>query len=113
MRVGRVAGRAAQLPPRLVRRVPVAVLTEPAARRRHRVPVASRSGGATRRLKMLEWARREDAEHWQTHSRPISAETLRKRLHVGATTARALVTQLRAEAVLTGPATETLTEVSA
>ncbi|MFF4355213.1 SpdA protein, partial [Streptomyces sp. NPDC001530] len=33
---------------------------------------------------LLERARAEDARHWQTHRRPISAETLRKRLHIGA-----------------------------
>ncbi|WP_035952727.1 hypothetical protein [Parafrankia sp. EUN1f] len=37
----------------------------------------------------------EDTLHWKQHHRPISAETLRKRLHVGAPTARHLVTQLR------------------
>jgi len=41
----------------------------------------------------------EDREHWQTYRRPISAETLRKRLHVGATTARALVSILRTEPI--------------
>ncbi|WP_076843475.1 hypothetical protein [Protofrankia coriariae] len=44
---------------------------------------------------LLDRARAEDALHWQTHHRPISAETLRKRLHVGARTARGLVAQLR------------------
>ncbi len=44
---------------------------------------------------LLDRARVEDALHWQTHRRPISAETLRKRLHVGARTARSLVAQLR------------------
>jgi len=33
--------------------------------------------------------------HWQHHHRPISAETLRKRMRVGSPTARQLVTQLR------------------
>jgi hypothetical protein len=47
---------------------------------------------------LLERARAEDAEHWRTHRRPISAETLRKRLHVGAVTSRALVTRIRAGA---------------
>jgi hypothetical protein len=35
--------------------------------------------------------------HWQQHQRPISAETLRKRLHVGAGTARRLAAQLRSD----------------
>ncbi|MFC4463653.1 SpdA protein [Streptomyces xiangluensis] len=45
---------------------------------------------------LLEQARAEDARHWQTHRRPISAETLRKRLHIGAARSRALVAVLRA-----------------
>ncbi|WP_347177120.1 hypothetical protein [Parafrankia sp. EAN1pec] len=46
---------------------------------------------------LLEQARVEDALHWRTHRRPISAETLRKRLHIGARTARRLVVQLRTD----------------
>ncbi len=46
---------------------------------------------------LLDRARVEDALHWQTHRRPISAETLRKRLHLGARTARSLVAQLRTD----------------
>jgi hypothetical protein len=42
-------------------------------------------------------ARAEDVLHWQQHRRPISAEPLGKRLHVGSRRARALVTQLRAD----------------
>ncbi|KLL09764.1 hypothetical protein [Protofrankia coriariae] len=41
------------------------------------------------------WA--EDVLHWQQYQRPISAETLRKRLHVGTPTARKLVAQLRSD----------------
>ncbi|GAB2966992.1 hypothetical protein GCM10023080_031710 [Streptomyces pseudoechinosporeus] len=48
---------------------------------------------------LLERARAEDARHWQTHRRPISAETLRKRLHIGAARSRALVAVLRAGSV--------------
>ncbi|MGW3131074.1 hypothetical protein [Streptomyces sp. NPDC001123] len=44
---------------------------------------------------LLERARREDAEHWEPHRRPISAETLRKRLHIGAARSRTLVATLR------------------
>lgn len=33
---------------------------------------------------LLERARREDARHWEEHRRPISADTLRKRLRIGA-----------------------------
>ncbi|GAA1929100.1 hypothetical protein GCM10009753_73680 [Streptantibioticus ferralitis] len=32
---------------------------------------------------LLGHARREDAWHWETYQRPISAETLRKRLLIG------------------------------
>ncbi|SNQ50484.1 conserved hypothetical protein [Frankia canadensis] len=46
---------------------------------------------------LLHRARAEDALHWQHHHRPISADTLRKRLHIGTTTARSLVTQLRTD----------------
>jgi hypothetical protein len=46
---------------------------------------------------LLHRARAEDVLHWQEHQRPISAETLRKRLRVGAPTARGLVTQLRSD----------------
>ncbi|MBL7487978.1 hypothetical protein I6A60_40360 [Frankia sp. AgB1.9] len=44
---------------------------------------------------LVRRARDEDAHHWETHHRPISAETLRKRLHIGTRTARDLVAQLR------------------
>ncbi|MER6083715.1 SpdA protein [Streptomyces sp. NPDC001833] len=44
---------------------------------------------------LLERARREDAEHWKQHRRPISAETLRKRLRIGAARSRTLVATLR------------------
>lgn len=37
----------------------------------------------------------EDAWHWETYQRPISAETLRKRLHVGAARSRTLVAMVR------------------
>jgi hypothetical protein len=46
---------------------------------------------------LLVLARHEDKEHWELHRRPISAETLRKRLRVGAERSRALVATIRAE----------------
>jgi len=46
---------------------------------------------------LLHRARAEDVLHWQRNQRPISAETLRKHLHVGAPTARKLVAQLRSD----------------
>jgi len=50
-----------------------------------------------RRQDLLHRARAEDVLHWQQHQRPISAETLRRRLAVGTGTARGLVAQLRAD----------------
>ncbi|MFD8496002.1 hypothetical protein [Amycolatopsis sp. NPDC059657] len=44
---------------------------------------------------LVERARRADADHWRRYRRPISAETLRKQLRVGATTSRALVAEVR------------------
>ncbi len=46
---------------------------------------------------LLERARWEDACHWKTHQRPISAETLRKRLRIGAARSRMLVAMVRAD----------------
>ncbi len=48
-----------------------------------------------RQQDLLHRARAEDVLHWQHHHRPISAETLRKRLNVGTGTARNLVAHLR------------------
>jgi hypothetical protein len=45
---------------------------------------------------LLERARWEDARHWVEHRRPISADTLRKRLRVGAARSRMLVSMIRA-----------------
>ncbi|OHV37402.1 hypothetical protein CC117_16840 [Parafrankia colletiae] len=56
-----------------------------------RAEVIAPGTGATHR------ARAEDVLHWQHHQRPISAETLRKQLHVGAATARKLVAQIRSD----------------
>ncbi|GAA0505959.1 hypothetical protein GCM10010390_06090 [Streptomyces mordarskii] len=47
------------------------------------------------RDELLERALAEDALHWETYQRPISAETLRKRLHVGAARSRTLVSTVR------------------
>ncbi|MDX3224155.1 SpdA protein [Streptomyces sp. ME19-01-6] len=44
---------------------------------------------------LLERALAEDAWHWETYQRPISAETLRKRLRVGAARSRMLVATVR------------------
>ena len=63
-------------------------------------PRPEASGTQTREAReqdLLHRARAEDVLHWRVHQRPISAETLRKRLHVGAGTARELVAQLRSD----------------
>jgi hypothetical protein len=52
---------------------------------------------------LLERARQEDARHWERCQRPISAETLRKRLGVGAARSRLLVSIIRSERVEAGP----------
>ncbi len=46
---------------------------------------------------LLDQARREDATHRVAHQKPISADTLRIRLGIGATQARRLVKIIRAE----------------
>lgn len=46
---------------------------------------------------LLERARRADAQHWAKHRRPISADTLRRNLRIGAARARLLVSITRAE----------------
>lgn len=46
---------------------------------------------------LLELARQEDAAHRATHQKPISADTLRVRLGIGATPARRLVKIVRSE----------------
>ncbi|HEX3785314.1 MAG TPA: hypothetical protein VHX38_37155 [Pseudonocardiaceae bacterium] len=46
---------------------------------------------------LLERARAADARHWDEHRRPISAETLRRKLHIGAARSRLLVAIIRAD----------------
>lgn len=46
---------------------------------------------------LLGRARQEDLQHWQMHRRPISSDTLRRRLHIGAGKARDLVAIVRSE----------------
>lgn len=45
----------------------------------------------------LERARRADARHWAAHKRPISSDSLRRDLEIGAELARELVAVLRNE----------------
>ncbi|WP_028850741.1 DUF2637 domain-containing protein [Thermocrispum municipale] len=44
---------------------------------------------------LREEAYRLDAEHWNLHQRPISADTLRRKLSIGSTRARALTHHIR------------------
>lgn len=46
---------------------------------------------------LIERARQVDARHWADHQRPISAETLRKRLRISAARSRMLVSIIRAD----------------
>jgi hypothetical protein len=46
---------------------------------------------------LLERAKGEDARHWAAYQRPISAETLRKRLRIGAARSRMLVSMIRTD----------------
>jgi hypothetical protein len=46
---------------------------------------------------LLERARQADARHWDEHRRPISADTLRRKLHIGAARSRLFVAIIRAE----------------
>jgi hypothetical protein len=55
------------------------------------VPVVADDGD------LVDRARREDARHWAAHHRPISAETLRKNLRIGAARSRMLVSIIRAD----------------
>jgi hypothetical protein len=58
---------------------------------------ASRPAAIASNDDLIDHARREDARHWLAHQRPISAETLRKNLHISATRSRMLVSIVRAE----------------
>jgi hypothetical protein len=46
---------------------------------------------------LLERAREADARHWDQRRRPISADTLRRKLRISAARSRLLVTMIRAE----------------
>jgi hypothetical protein len=46
---------------------------------------------------LLEHAREADARHWEEHRRPISADTLRRKLRIGAARSRLLVAIIRAD----------------
>jgi hypothetical protein len=46
---------------------------------------------------LLDRARQEDARHWTTHQRPISAETLRRNMRISTARSRMLVSIIRAE----------------
>jgi hypothetical protein len=44
---------------------------------------------------LLQRAMAEDALHWEAHRRPISADTLRRKLRIGAARSRLLVATIR------------------
>jgi hypothetical protein len=46
---------------------------------------------------LLDCARQADARHWVDHRRPISADTLRRNLHISAARARLMVSIIRSE----------------
>ncbi|RAS59213.1 hypothetical protein C8D87_11573 [Lentzea atacamensis] len=58
---------------------------------------------------LLERARREDVRHRELHHRPISAETLRQRLHVGSSRSRSLVRAIRSASRTSGDSVRALT----
>ncbi|MFB9688207.1 hypothetical protein [Amycolatopsis plumensis] len=58
---------------------------------------AAARGGADLDEELVKRARRADVEHWRRYRRPISADTLRKQLRVGAGTSRTLVATVRLE----------------
>lgn len=64
-------------------------------RRKATDPASRQTKREARQQDLLHRARAEDVLHWQHHQRPISAETLRKRLRIGAETSRGLVAELR------------------
>jgi hypothetical protein len=59
---------------------------------------ARRTGSWRPTVELLERARQEDEWHRARYLRPISAESLRKRLRIGAARSRALVAVIRSEA---------------
>jgi hypothetical protein len=58
---------------------------------------SNRSASGTVDDDVLERAREEDARHWDVHRRPISADTLRRKLRIGAARSRLLVAVIRAD----------------
>lgn len=65
-----------------------------------RAPADKQSNPSATRMvddDLLERAKKEDAHHWDAYRRPISADTLRKKLRIGAARARLLVAIIRAD----------------
>jgi hypothetical protein len=65
---------------------------------------SSRTGSTRVDDDLLERARDADACHWDQHRRPISADTLRKKLRIGAARSRLLVAIIRAGSSAPGQA---------
>lgn len=80
-----------------------------AANQRIRTSREVRSAGIPNDL--VDRARQEDAKHRAVHQRPISADTLRTRLGIGAKRARRLVALVRAEAQMHASGEPTKDEV--
>jgi hypothetical protein len=58
---------------------------------------SSRTASAMVDDELLDRARDADARHWNEHRRPISADTLRRNLRIGAARSRLLVSIIRAD----------------
>lgn len=78
--------------------------TAPVSRREdtkpHGAPVDGQSNLAASIMvddDLLERARQADARHWDEHRRPISADTLRRKLRIGAARSRLLVAIIRSD----------------
>ena len=79
--------------------------------------IANRTAGTPSRTRsadipsdLVDRARQEDVAHRTAHQRPISADTLRGRLGIGAKRARRLVALVRAEAQVRASAEEAMDE---
>lgn len=71
----------------------------------HSTPQAPQDPGSQPEAALLSRAHLADTRHREQHQRPISAETLRIELHIGAAKSRALVTALRSTDQRPTPAT--------
>lgn len=75
----------------------IGLVTQPQHRGEPTSDDPDRSLPITAASDLVERARQEDARHRVAHQRPISAETLRKNLRIGAARSRMLVSIIRAK----------------